>query len=458
MSAWKRLLIFKLIVKLALLSFLTPLNALAQALPAPEPQKVSRAVSGVLQDGMRNRGFASNDPRFWKTLSSVGGRATAAGAGAGAAVITAGVITAPAWVSIAVAAAIGAVVTYGVTLAIDGLVEWLFNDDGTIDFQMVNSAPTLPGFTAGEQVWRGYGANGEVFGTDHQSVANQVRHDDVLRYVAQGYNFTYSPPTCTLTSGGYACSGNIVLTKKAAPIQCPAGSLIVSGACGAPTYPDALPTPLEQDGATVPAAVGAIPSEDLNKPLNPVILAGLANQLWQQAASQPGYDGLPYPQNDPITAAEVEPWIQANPTLAPTVGDFVAPNPVTTANPTPWVLPSNPTAPVTTPVTETNPGTTNPAEENPLTNLGPDPGIGAPDLESTPTAQQILDPILNMLPGHRSFTASSHEGTCPTPTINLYGAHTMDAHCTLIDQNKGVIQGAMTFAWAVIALFIVLSA
>lgn len=455
MSAWKRLIIVKLIVKLVLLSLLAPLNALAQALPAPEPQKVSRAVSGVLQDGMRNRGFASNDPRFWKTLSSVGGRATAAGAGAGAAVITAGVITAPAWVSIAVAAAIGAVVTYGVTLAIDGLVEWLFNDDGTIDFQYVNSAPTLPGFAQGQMVWSGEGPSGNVYGDNFQTVANQIRQDQATSW----WGYTYVVPTCTLTSGGYACSpGNIVLTQKPAPTQCPTGTLLIGASCAIPTFPDQTAEPQDQEGIAVPAAVSAIPEADLNKPLNPAILAALVNQLWQQAAMQPGYDGLPYPQNDPITAAEVQPWIQANPTLAPTVGDFVAPNPVTTVNPTSWVLPSNPTAPVTTPVTESNPGTTNPAEENPLTNLGPDPGIGAPDLEATPTAQQILDPILNMLPGHRSFTATSHEGTCPTPTINLYGAHTMDAHCTLIDQNKGVIQGAMTFAWAVIALFIVLSA
>ena len=167
---------------------------------------------------------------------------------------------------------------------------------------------------------------------------------------------------------------------------------------------------------------------------------------------------MPYPQSNPITQAEVMPWVQANPQYAPTVRDFVAPNPVTTANPQPWAMPANPTAPVTTPTTQPNPNVTNPAAQNPLTNLGPDPGTGAPQLEQIPTAQQILDPVLNMLPGHRSFVATSQPGTCPTPVIELYGSHTMNAHCVLIEQNKSIIQAAMTFAWGAFALFIVLSA
>jgi len=34
----------------------------------------------------------------------------------------------------------------------------------------------------------------------------------------------------------------------------------------------------------------------------------------------------------------------------------------------------------------------------------------------------------------------------------------LDAHCKLIDDNKAVLQLAMAFAWAALALFIVLSA
>jgi hypothetical protein len=243
--------------------------------------------------------------------------------------------------------------------------------------------------------------------------------------------------------------------SSGAPTSCNPGSFYLENS-GCQPY--AAVQGVNITGATPQQAVTTLPQSELNKPLNPAVVAALANRAWQQAASQPGYDGLPYLQSNPITAPEVQRWIDNNPTFAPRVGDFVSPNPVTSSQPNPWGLPSNPTQSVTTPVSPVNPNVTNPAAQNPLTNLGSDPGIGSPTLETPPTAQQILDPVLNMLPGHRTFTASSHQGTCPKPTINLYGSHVMDAHCTLIDQNKGVIQGAMTFAWAVIALFIILSA
>ena len=459
MSSWKRILIIKLVFKLILLSLIAPLNALSQALPAPQPEKVSRAVSGVLQGAMRNRGFASNDPRFWQTLARVGGTATAVGAGAGVAAVTLGAVTAPAWVSIAAGAAVGAIVTYAVMLAADGLVEWLFNEDGTIDFYAEGRYEGLDSFSQGELVWKASSVGQDVYGTDPVSVANQARMIWVEDQVARGYPVSFSPRTCSQTSDSmYSCSGNILVLKTAAPIQCPTGTMVIGNVCAVPTFPNGTSEPLEQDGVSVQTAVDAIPDEDLNKPLNPALLAALTNQLWQQAASQPGYDGLPYPQNDPITAPEVLPWVQANPELAPTVADFVAPNPITPASPAPWVLPANPTDPVTTPATPVNPSVTNPASENPLTNLGPDPGIGAPTLEAIPTAQDILDPILDMLPGHQNFTAASHDGICPTPSFTLYGTHTLTAHCTLIEENKSVIQGVMTFGWAVLALFIVLSA
>lgn len=241
------------------------------------------------------------------------------------------------------------------------------------------------------------------------------------------------------------------------PVACVGSTYAYMGACVPYSYPLPQPVP-SQSNVSPQAAINAVPAQDLDKQLNPAILAALANRAWQQAASQPGYDGAPYPQSNPITQAEVMPWVQANPQYAPTVRDFVAPNPVTTANPQPWSMPANPTAPVTTPTTQPNPNVTNPAAQNPLTNLGPDPGTGAPQLEQIPTAQQILDPVLNMLPGHRSFVATSQPGTCPTPVIELYGSHTMNAHCVLIEQNKSIIQAAMTFAWGAFALFIVLSA
>src|SRR5690606_942757 len=96
----------------------------------------------------------------------------------------------------------------------------------------------------------------------------------------------------------------------------------------------------------------------------------------------------------------------------------------------PWSLPANPTSSTPT-LAQPNQDTVNPGAGNPTTNLGPDPGIGAPALEAVPTAQQIAQPILDMLPDLRGYKPSSHAGECPRPSIELYGTHVLDAHCIL---------------------------
>jgi hypothetical protein len=80
-------------------------------------------------------------------------------------------------------------------------------------------------------------------------------------------------------------------------------------------------------------------------------------------------------------------------------------------------------------------------------------------LEQTPTAQQILQPILNLFPSLKNYSPSMSSGTCPRPTLNLFGrTQTMEAHCTILDNNKPIIQQGMVLAFTLLALFIVLSA
>lgn len=101
---------------------------------------------------MISRGFAANDPRFGATLSRASNGI--AGVAGTAAAVTVGAVTAPGWASIALAAGIGAVVTYAVTLGIDALVNWLFRTDGKIDqSSSANLAYDADGFNAGDTVW-----------------------------------------------------------------------------------------------------------------------------------------------------------------------------------------------------------------------------------------------------------------------------------------------------------------
>ena len=116
------------------------------------------------------------------------------------------------------------------------------------------------------------------------------------------------------------------------------------------------------------------------------------------------------------------------------------------------LLPQNPS-------TQTNPSATEPGTaQSQKLDLGPDPNIGSPSLEAIPTAQQIANPVLNLLPSLKNFDVETPAGVCPRPSFDLYGHHVLEAHCDLIDDNKPAIQSAMILAWALIALLIILSA
>jgi hypothetical protein len=421
---------------------------------------MNRAISGVTQSALESRGYVANDPRTYSTLrsmsttaSSIAGTAAATGTA-----LTLGAITAPAWGTIVLIAAVSAAVGVAVQLGINGLINWLFRSDKRIDI----GASTLPypncAIGDSNYYWNTTVNGISIYGCDGQSLALQSLHIKSLNIVG-----STGPTTCVDSITYWLCThalaGGGAARYPGIPNQiCQSGKYLSGTQCLPYTYPP-VPAAPAATNQTLQQSVNALPQTELSKPLNPQLVASTANSLWQQAAAQPGYAGIPYPASNPISTAEATTWMTANPTAWPTVGEFLTPRPVSTTTPEPWALPSNPTQTTTNPslTTAPNPNVINPSTQ-PLTNLGEDPATPAPQLETPPTAQQIVDPVLSMIPGHRNFAATTHQGQCPTPTIELYGTHTMNAHCTLIEQNKTVIQAAMAFAWAGIALFIVLSA
>ena len=57
------------------------------------------------------------------------------------------------------------------------------------------------------------------------------------------------------------------------------------------------------------------------------------------------------------------------------------------------------------------------------------------------------------------WTPPQHVSTCPTPSFNALGqTFTIDAHCALMEDNKGPLQTAMSVIYLIMALFIVLKA
>lgn len=418
-----------------------------QALPSPKPDQVNRALSGVLQDSMRARGFAANDPRFGNTLARISPVLTGV-AGTTAAAVAVGSVTAPAWATVAVAAGIGAVITFAVGLGLDALVKWLFHDNMIDEFSSSLAPAKVPGTYVDSIVWctnqggGGCAATAEAMAA--QAVSNLGQSAASSSYDATGGVYNVKTTTGLI----------IYVSRTKGSLNCPGGHYYKGNQC----LPLTFPSEAVRTGLSPAEAIKALPQDELGKQLNPAVVAALLNRAWQQAALQPGYDGLPYPQSNPITSAEAGRWAQSQPQYWPTVADFVRPNPVTATSPAPWALPSNPTSPQITPTPRPNEGTTNPASDQPQANLGADPAIGAPTLEQTPTAQEIADPILQLMPELRGFKAQGQMGVCPHPSIELYGTHVIDAHCKLIEDNKGVLQLAMAFAWAAMALFIVLSA
>jgi hypothetical protein len=471
---------FKKFIALKLVALLLlPINThLAFALTPTDSAywNMNRAVSGVTQEALKSRGYVANDPRTYATLSTMSNAATtalssAAGAASGALAVTLLSATAPAWASIAVMAGVGAVIGYGVNLALNSAVQWIFGDPASsTPITVVGSAPQTPALIAGGAYYS-YNNNAIIGATGeavlHTAISIYFPNTSTREYRCASFQISGQNITCqrqrrdrtssTAAWGSWTSpiTETAYYTATGAAYACFAGFIAQTGSCVAVTMPST-------DGAqTLNQAASNLTPVQLAQPLNPVLVAAMSNRLWQQASSQPGYAGIPYSASNPVSTSEAQAWQQVNPQAWPTVGDFVHPRVDYLTNTNTAALPVNPTQIGTAPTTFTtspNPSVTNPAAASPQINLGSDPAIAPPQLEQIPTAQQILNPVLNLLPGHKNFSSQAYQGQCPTPTIQLYGTHVMNAHCTLIDQNKSIIQAAMTFAWAAIALFIILSA
>lgn len=453
----KKIFIFFAAKKIVVFAFMfLPLFASAAAYA---PIKVSNAVSGVIEQKLVSRGFAANDPRYAATIQT-SGTVISAAAGAGAAAIVVGAFTAPAWVTAAVAAGVAVAVGYAVSLAVDGVTQWLFGSDST-QVNVVAAEGTGGGLelVLGGPYWStsyGYGSTPEA--AMYASFADGVivksvtcRMPDQIIQGATAYctsvsNSPWSPPDFTIDDSpvGYSESGS--------PYSSSSGSYKI----GVGMFP--MPSDGSGSGKTgvmpIQTAVDQISEAEKGKSLNPEIVAAIANQAWLQAAQAPGYQGLPYSYSDPITAADANAWRNSNSSSWPSVGDFVSPFP----NGSTGTSPSNPPFTLPAPgeaVSPVNPGTGS------QINLGSDPGIGAPTLEPTPTGAQILAPITALMPDLKNFEVPSHQGECPRPEFDIDVLRThvrMDAHCTLFEEVRGPLYNGSLVAWLIAALFIVLSA
>lgn len=393
--------------------------AQAQALPVYNG-RVNAAVGGIVSSKVGKWGFAANDPRITATASGIGAGLTTLGVG-----LATGAVATVGWPVLLAAAGISAVVGGGVSLAVDGLYKWIFNADGTIS--TVGGSSTIEDPNG---LW--YPAS-DPTGKGCQMVNNIA--DMCVR------------------AGGQAHSFSACWTGQNPTIACYQGKQNLTFAQAMQQAGYGIPTkPIDNDVKNAPASTAAakIPVAELAKPMSNEMLAAAANAAWRAAATNAG--GLPWSASDPITPADVAEWRAQNPSLAPTVGDMTAPvSNGGSVSVGPAATPGGSTTPVTGPVTTPGSGA--------QIDLGPNPNTAAPTMEATPTAAQILEPILKLMPDLKNFSVPGHTSACPKPSFSAFSkTYLIASHCDLIESSRSIIEAAMLLMWTISSVFIVLRA
>lgn len=427
----------------ALLVALSVFSASAQSVSEPAYANMQRAMGGIIQKATENMGYAATDPRTYGTLRGVGQTTAGAAAAAGTGILVAG--SAPAWATILAVAAVGGAVSYGVGITMDAAVKWAF---GTGSSPITITIPATAGTGPLVPLGNPLGCSNPTQSTIYNWCVKGGERDPLCMSTA--------PYTCMTFN---MCPGQNNPTLACAPGGTFTGAAQTQTVLQAIGYTFAPATGTEtQSNKTLVDAISALTAAQKQQAVSYDAMALMINQMWKKAAAQPGYAGVPYSVTNPVTAAQVQTWQQANPSAYPTVEALVSPvtSGATGFSPSTTTATSTPVSPATS---ETAPTATNPSTQTSQINLGPDPNIGSPSLEGTPTAQMILAPLIALFPDLKAYNVPGHSGECPKPTFEVFGKSIlMDQHCTLFEQQRAALYAAGLLAFTLVALFIVLSA
>ena len=427
----------------------------AQGVAEPAYANMQRAVGGIIQSVAQARGYTLTDPRTYGTLYSFGKAAGSTVAGVGAAGVVVG--TAPGWLTLIAAAAVAAGVTYAVNASLDGLVKFMFPGNG----QVVIFVPPMGVQYSSSDSWTNASpADGSCKINPSTGFA-----DGTMVYVGKAAGSCFSIPSaayyqrvCVSSAVQSAIGGTSCSNASSSNLAALASVLTSNGWTDNNAQTVATGSPVQTTVPNLANAVSLIPQTELAQPVDPSMLAVLINEMWREAAQQPGYAGLPYDPSQPVQVTDVAAWAAANPAAYPTVQALVAPVSDTSTGFAPSTS-SAPDASVQPATQATSPTSTNSAASEPAANLGPDPGIGSPTLEPIPTASQILAPVLSLLPDLRAYSVPSHSGDCPKPSFTAWGkTFTLTEHCDFAEQNRPGLYAAGVLLFAIASLLILLSA
>lgn len=483
-----------------ILSIFSPSIAQSSALTKPFNGYINKAVSNTIVKKLQTMGFAANDPIYGITLAAAETTLAAATVGGSVAATVGAIGSAPVWLSVALG--LGAVYEiYDFTMG-----QYAFHAvPGTNTVQLragtVNVTPAPPpAWTSpfavppvlptdwadpgvGNQVKYpndlklcasfsiiGVGTFGPVLKTTGTVCGNTVAQLDeqVATYfytaIAMGYNGTYGGATYQVNSVTLnSTAGPTKISCAISPLICPEGvryqydkfyttnrsNNVEPGTVNVatryqyfvfnnPNYVDNTKAYALNDAAS------KLQTPDLNTRADPELLAAIANKIWQQAAQQPGYAGAPYDVANPVTAADVLSDIAAGVYPHPTVADLLS-----------MVAATLQTAPRLDPTAQPVEVT----ESTAKVDLGPDPGITQPTLETVPSGNAIVAQVMGLLPSLSGFTMPAHTSTCEAPTFSFFNStQTMQPMCDLLEQQRALLSTIFSAAWGIVSLLIVLKA
>ncbi len=462
---------------------------------AANPAKVGTTIGRLVDAKAVALGFSPSDPRIAATRSAISAEAHAlledvigqtqlSTISAATEQAMAGTAAATSWAGAAVFAGVGALLAALPQPLADGSVDqWTVNPDGTVTItgnpQVAGGSVSSPfgALTTGApEYWtecQSYGPGcvvGSSLSAAAQALAQAVSNSTYDWVVDECATPGVSSGSCVLHAyhhdgGGDAGTSTDSFYKFGANGQVYSGTSCSSGMSWAPgstqggclAYAPYNPPVQTQSNVMLDTAISSLPSSDQALPVGSPWMADLTDALWQDAASQSGYQGLPYPADNPVGSADVGTIQSVDPSSYPSVGDLVAPGADGSSSSSGTGSSTSPYG-VSDPSAASTPAATNPGSGAQV-NLGPDPGIGSPTLESIPTAAQILAPLLNLLPDFRSYAMPAHTGTCPQPSFSWAGStYTWTKHCELIEQNRSLITQAFVVAFSLAAALIVLTA
>ncbi|MDQ7981953.1 hypothetical protein QYH69_32535 [Paraburkholderia sp. SARCC-3016] len=440
------------------------------------PPSMAAVIGALVGARALDNGFTPFDPRVAETVTAIGAAASSIAAGIAASAGEA--LGSVSWLAVGVGAGLGAALGgVPVTLGNDTLTQWQLNHDGTVTLTSnAASGGSLPVFSplvAGAATWC---VSGVFCGSSALAAAwanaqhfNAAHSDEGISDIScSAASSTVDNCVNTLSvagsSSGTAQPSFQVGISGTSAVACASG-MESAGACIAlqALFGSAASSPPAPVTESLAAAIAGTSAADDGDVMNAQLLAALVNSLWGTAAQGEGYAGLPFPVNAPVLPSDVQ-SIEGNfGSLAPTVGSAIsgagslsgasssAPFAIAPST-TSGAGSSSSASSVSVPVA-TDPGS------GAQVNLGPDPGIGSPSLEETPTAQQILAPILGLLPDLRNYVLPAHTAQCPQPSITLFGSTvTLTAQCTLAEQFRSQIQVTFALVFTLVSLFIVLTA